>query len=58
MKPRGGEEGFTLLELIISLGLFTLIAVAGLGLLVNERDAHLDAAHAVPSVFIRTTRPA
>ena len=33
MKPRGGEEGFTLLELIISLGLFALIAVAGLGLL-------------------------
>ena len=33
MKPRAGEEGFTLLELIISLGLFALIAVAGLGLL-------------------------
>jgi general secretion pathway protein J len=31
---RGGEDaGFTLLELIISLGLFALIAVAGLGLL-------------------------
>ncbi|HEY0623450.1 type II secretion system protein GspJ [Sphingomonas sp.] len=33
MKPEAGEEGFTLLELIISLGLFALIAVAGLGLL-------------------------
>lgn len=33
MKPAAGEEGFTLLELIISLGLFALIAVAGLGLL-------------------------
>lgn len=33
MKPVPGEEGFTLLELIISLGLFALIAVAGLGLL-------------------------
>ncbi|PKP91240.1 MAG: prepilin-type cleavage/methylation domain-containing protein [Alphaproteobacteria bacterium HGW-Alphaproteobacteria-16] len=31
--PAAGEEGFTLLELIISLGLFALIAVAGLGLL-------------------------
>ncbi|ODP39431.1 type II secretion system protein GspJ [Sphingomonas turrisvirgatae] len=28
-----GEDGFTLLELIISLGLFALISVAGLGLL-------------------------
>ncbi len=33
MKPATGEEGFTLLELIISMGLFALIAVAGLGLL-------------------------
>ena len=33
MKPATGEEGFTLLELVISLGLFALIAVAGLGLL-------------------------
>lgn len=33
MKPQEGEAGFTLLELIISLGLFALIAVAGLGLL-------------------------
>ena len=33
MKPGPGEQGFTLLELIISLGLFALIAVAGLGLL-------------------------
>jgi general secretion pathway protein J len=33
VKPATGEEGFTLLELIISLGLFALIAVAGLGLL-------------------------
>ena len=33
MKPRPEEGGFTLLELIISLGLFALIAVAGLGLL-------------------------
>lgn len=33
MKLATGEEGFTLLELIISLGLFALIAVAGLGLL-------------------------
>ncbi|HSX55245.1 MAG TPA: type II secretion system protein GspJ [Sphingomonas sp.] len=33
MTPRPDEGGFTLLELIISLGLFALIAVAGLGLL-------------------------
>lgn len=33
MKAHTGEEGFTLLELIISLGLFALIAVAGLTLL-------------------------
>ncbi|MEG3179695.1 type II secretion system protein GspJ [Sphingomonas sp. LT1P40] len=33
MKPAPGEDGFTLLELIISLGLFALIAVAGMGLL-------------------------
>ena len=35
MAPRAqpGEQGFTLLELIISLGLFALIAVAGLTLL-------------------------
>lgn len=33
MKPGGDEQGFTLLELIISLGLFALISVAGLGLL-------------------------
>jgi general secretion pathway protein J len=33
MNPPEGEQGFTLLELIISLGLFALIAVAGLGLL-------------------------
>lgn len=31
--PTDQESGFTLLELIISLGLFALIAVAGLGLL-------------------------
>ncbi|MEI9928408.1 MAG: type II secretion system protein GspJ [Sphingomonas sp.] len=29
---RGGEAGFTLIELMISLGLFALIAVAGLGM--------------------------
>lgn len=33
MKPEPAEQGFTLLELIISLGLFALIAVAGLTLL-------------------------
>jgi general secretion pathway protein J len=33
MKPPADEQGFTLLELIISLGLFALISVAGLGLL-------------------------
>jgi general secretion pathway protein J len=33
VKEGPGEEGFTLLELIISLGLFALIAVAGLTLL-------------------------
>lgn len=33
MKPATGEAGFTLLELIISLALFALISVAGLGLL-------------------------
>ena len=33
MKPRPEEGGFPLLALIISLGLFALIAVAGLGLL-------------------------
>lgn len=33
MTPRPDEGGFTLLELVISLGLFALIAVAGLGLL-------------------------
>jgi general secretion pathway protein J len=33
VKPATGEEGFTLLELIISLALFALISVAGLGLL-------------------------
>ena len=33
MKAGGNEQGFTLLELIISLGLFALISVAGLGLL-------------------------
>lgn len=33
MKPAAREDGFTLLELIISLGLFALIALAGLGLL-------------------------
>lgn len=33
MNPRPpGEQGFTLIELMISLGLFALIAVAGLGL--------------------------
>lgn len=32
MNQRGGEAGFTLLELMISLGLFALIAVAGLAL--------------------------
>ena len=31
-RPRAGEGGFTLLELMISLGLFALIAVAGLAL--------------------------
>ncbi|AJP72164.1 PulJ/GspJ family protein [Sphingomonas hengshuiensis] len=31
MKPQG-EEGFTLIELMISMGLFALIAVAGLAL--------------------------
>lgn len=33
MTGRSAEQGFTLLELIISLGLFALISVAGLGLL-------------------------
>ncbi|MBX3593279.1 type II secretion system protein GspJ [Sphingomonas sp.] len=33
MKPASDASGFTLLELIISLGLFALIAVAGLALL-------------------------
>jgi len=33
MKPGRGEQGFTLIELMISLGLFALIAVAGLALL-------------------------
>lgn len=32
MKPRPGEAGFTLIELMISLALFGLIALAGLGL--------------------------
>ena len=31
-RPRGAESGFTLIELMISLGLFALIAVAGLAL--------------------------
>lgn len=31
-RPRGGETGFTLIELMISLGLFALIAVAGLAM--------------------------
>jgi len=31
-RPRQGETGFTLIELMISLGLFALIAVAGLGM--------------------------
>jgi len=31
-RPEAGEAGFTLLELVISLGLFALIAVAGLAL--------------------------
>ncbi len=32
MKPAAGEAGFTLIELMISLALFGLIAMAGLGL--------------------------
>lgn len=32
MKPAAGEAGFTLIELIISLALFALIAMAGLSL--------------------------
>jgi general secretion pathway protein J len=31
-RPEAGESGFTLIELMISLGLFALIAVAGLAL--------------------------
>jgi general secretion pathway protein J len=31
-RPEAGEAGFTLIELMISLGLFALIAVAGLAL--------------------------
>lgn len=31
-RPEGGQSGFTLIELMISLGLFALIAVAGLAL--------------------------
>lgn len=32
IQPRAEEQGFTLIELMISLGLFALIAVAGLGM--------------------------
>lgn len=47
-RPEAGESGFTLIELMISLGLFALIAVAGLALVdgilrVNGRtEARLD----------------
>lgn len=47
-RPEAGETGFTLIELMISLGLFALIAVAGLALVdgilrVNGRtEARLD----------------
>jgi len=35
VTPRAGEQGFTLIELIVSLALFGLIAVAGLALVEN-----------------------
>jgi len=38
--PSDKDSGFTLLELIISLGLFALIAVAGLGLLESVLNVH------------------
>ena len=47
-RPEAGESGFTLIELMISLGLFALIAVAGLALVdgiinVNQRtEGRLD----------------
>ncbi|MGN7999430.1 PulJ/GspJ family protein [Sphingomonas sp. 22176] len=61
-QPEAGESGFTLIELMISLGLFALIAVAGLALVdgilrVNGRtEARLDRLAALQrTMFVLTS---
>jgi len=61
-RPEAGEAGFTLIELMISLGLFALIAVAGLALVdgilrVNGRtEARLDRLAALQrTMFVLTS---
>ncbi|MET3722380.1 type II secretion system protein GspJ [Sphingomonas trueperi] len=61
-RPEAGESGFTLIELMISLGLFALIAVAGLALVdgilrVNGRtEARLDRLAALQrTMFVLTS---
>ncbi|MAX01139.1 MAG: prepilin-type cleavage/methylation domain-containing protein [Sphingomonas sp.] len=53
MAPRRSEQGFTLIEVMVSLGLFALIAAAGLGLVdgvmgvQGKTEARLDRTAAV-----------
>lgn len=61
-RPEAGDTGFTLIELMISLGLFALIAVAGLALVdgilrVNGRtEARLDRLAALQrTMFVLTS---
>lgn len=61
-RPEAGDSGFTLIELMISLGLFALIAVAGLALVdgilrVNGRtEARLDRLAALQrTMFVLTS---
>lgn len=61
-RPEAGDAGFTLIELMISLGLFALIAVAGLALVdgilrVNGRtEARLDRLAALQrTMFVLTS---